>query len=82
VCGNFPLARAGQNPRAFDIAQDDGDFRRNFSRCDGIGNGDKVRAFAGTEDAQSKFIAHGDLNNRVTAQNKLKGGDGTRLGAF
>jgi Ni/Co efflux regulator RcnB len=72
--GNFPLARPGQNSRAFDIAQDDGDFRRNFSRGAGNGHRDKVRAFAGTEHTDAEFIAHGDLNNRVPTQNKWKGG--------
>ena len=72
MCGNFPLARPGQNSRAFDVAQDDADLRRNFSRGAGNGNRDKVRAFAGTQHAQSEFIAHADLNSRVTAQNKWK----------
>ena len=39
---NFPFARVRQNSRALDIAQHDGDFRRNFSRSDSIGNRGKV----------------------------------------
>jgi rhamnogalacturonan endolyase len=57
----------------FDIAQNDGDFRRNFSCAARISDGGKVRPFARTENAKSKWNAHGDLNNRRKNQNKLKG---------
>lgn len=73
LCGYFPVARARQNAGALDIAQDDGGFRRDFSGGDGVGDGDKIRAFAGTEDADAKCAVHRDLNSRARLQNKLKG---------
>ena len=73
--GIFRSRACAKDPRVFDIAQHDGYLRRNFARRHGVGNRGKVRPFAGTENTQTKFIAHGNLNNRVTAQNKLKGGD-------
>jgi len=64
--GKIAFAGVDQNPRGFDIAQDDGGGRRDFPRGDGIGDGDKVGTFAGTENADAKWIAHGDLNSRAT----------------
>ena len=55
---NFPPARVRENSSAFDIAQDDAGFRWNFSRRDGGGDGGEVRAFAGAEHAQSKWLVH------------------------
>ena len=55
---NLPFARVRQNPRTLDVAQDEGDLRRNFSRSPPLGNGDKVGAFAGAENAQAKWIVH------------------------
>lgn len=65
--GKIAFAGVGQNSRGFDIAEDDGGGRWNFPRRDGIGDGDKVGTFAGTENADAKWIAHGDLNSRATA---------------
>ena len=64
------FARLGQNSSGFDIAQNQRDPGGDFSRGAGIGNGDKVRAFAGAKNAESKWIAHCNLNNRATPQDK------------
>ena len=52
--GHVAFTGMGEDAGVFDIAQDDGDFRRNSAGRDGIGNGDKVGAFAGTENAETK----------------------------
>lgn len=57
---NIPFAGVCQNPRRLHIAQYYGDFSGNFPGSDGISNGDKVRAFARTKDAQTKWITHSD----------------------
>jgi hypothetical protein len=49
-----------QNSRVLDIAQDDANLRRNFPGVHGVGDGGKVGAFAGAEDAQSKWFVHGN----------------------
>ena len=56
---NFSFARVRQNSRVLDIAQNQGDFGRNFSRRARVGNRDKVGAFAGAEDAQTEFVFTG-----------------------
>ena len=68
--GQFPLACVRQDPRRLDIAQDDGNFRGNFPRGHCVRNGDKIGAFAGTQDADAKCAVHSNLNNRVFAQTK------------
>src|SRR5581483_11698537 len=68
--GQIAFARVRENSRIFHVAQNDGDLRGNFSRSYGVGNRDKVRAFAGTEHANSEMIAHGNLNNRIRLQKK------------
>ena len=69
---NFPVPRMRQNPRVFDIAQNQRDRRRNISRRARLRNGDKVGAFAGAEDTQTEWIAHGNLNSKVNARNKVE----------
>ena len=64
------FARMSQNSRAIDIAQNQCDVRRDLFRRTRLGQGDKIRAFAGAENADSKWIAHCDLNNRADPQNK------------
>jgi len=54
----------------FDIAQYGRNLRRIFPGCARFGHGDHVRAFAGAENAKSKRIVHGALNNRANIQNK------------
>ena len=61
--GNFPFACVCQNARVLDVAENDGDLRRDFAGGDGIGNGDKVGAFAGTEDTDAECVIHRDLNS-------------------
>jgi hypothetical protein len=56
----FLVARVRQNPRALDIAQHDANLRRNFPGVYGVGDRGKVRAFAGAENAESKWLVHGD----------------------
>jgi len=58
LCWKFSFARARQDSRRLDIAQDDGDFRRDLSGGNGIGDRDKVRTFARTEDAETEWFAH------------------------
>ena len=70
--GYFPFARARQNSSIINIAQNDANLCRYFPAVYGVGDGGKIRAFAGTENAQSKFIAHRDLNNRGNGQNKVE----------
>jgi hypothetical protein len=62
----------GQDAGILDIAQNDGNFRRNFSRSDGIGDGHEIGAFAGTENAESKWFAHGVLNSRARGDFKVE----------
>ena len=67
---NFPFAGVRQDSRRLDVAQNHGDLRRNFSRRHRVGDGDKVRAFAGAEHADAKWIVHRDLNSRASGRKK------------
>jgi hypothetical protein len=49
-----------QNPRAFYVAEHDGDFRGHLASRNRFGKRDKIRALAGTEDAEAEVRMKGD----------------------
>ena len=51
----LPLARVGENAGVLDVAHHQRDLRRNLPRRAGIGDGDKIRAAARTENANAEW---------------------------
>ena len=69
--GQPPFARVLKNARALDVADHQRDFRRHLAARDGLGNGGKVRSFAGTEHAETECVRHAAVKSQRRARGKL-----------